>query len=413
MFQLIYYILFMITLIYGAYFFLTGVFAFKNMNKRLIKRHIPKHKFAILVAARNEEVVIGNLVKSLKNQDYPESLYDIYVIPNNCTDNTGKAAKKAGAKVMECTIPVKSKGEVLKFAFEKLQSKKDLDAYIIFDADNAVHKNFLKRMNDALCDGHRVAQGFRDSKNAGDNWISGSYSIFYWIQNFFHNKSRMQMNGSASINGTGFMVKKEIIDEYGFDTVTMTEDIEFTAQCAIRNIPIVFVEDAITYDEQPVDFNTSWKQRKRWSTGNLQCLKTYYKQLLKGYQKNNNIACFDMLLMFMAPAIQILGCFLVAMLTIFRIFDIKLYDIFAFFFAYGIIFFILSYLANIVINMFIIKYNGRQSEDVISGILLFTFFIITWVPINFICLFKKELVWIPIKHTRNVEMEELVKDTIN
>ncbi|MEG2322041.1 MAG: glycosyltransferase family 2 protein [Bacilli bacterium] len=408
MLQFIYYILFIIVLAYGLYFLTTGLFGFKNMNKKIIKKHKPKNKFAILVASRNEEDVIASLVSSLKKQDYPKDLYEIYVIPNNCTDNTEAVAKKAGAKIIKCTIPVKSKGEVLKFTFDKL-NKKDIDAYLIFDADNVVHKDYLSRMNDALCDGHKVAQGFRDSKNPSDNWISGSYSIFYWIQNFFFNKARMQMGGSSSINGTGFMVKKEIIDEFGFDTVTLTEDIEFTAQCALNHIKIVFVEEAITYDEQPVEFKTSWKQRKRWSIGNIQCYKKYHKALLRTYQKTNYIACLDMLLTFMAPFMQILSCILTFVLFLFRIFDVQLFDLFAYMYAYGIIFFIIAYIGNVVINIFIVRYNHKSVKDILSGILLFTFFILTWIPINFICLFKKDFTWEPIKHNRNVDIDDLTK----
>ena len=309
MIQIIYYILFILTLAYGLYFAITGLFGFKNINKKLLKQHKPKHHFAILIASRNEENVIGNLVSSLIKQNYPDDLYDIYVIPNNCDDDTEKVAKKAGANIIKCTVPTKSKGEVLKFTFDKLKNK-DIDAYVIFDADNVVHPDFLARMNDALCEGHKVAQGYRDSKNPGDNWISGSYSIFYWIQNFFFSKARMQIGGSAGINGTGFMIKKEIIDEYGFNTVTLTEDVEFTAQCALNHIGVFFVEDAITYDEQPLEFKASWKQRKRWSLGNLQCFKTYYKKLFRTYTKTRFLPCFDMFLTFMAPYVQVISCVL-------------------------------------------------------------------------------------------------------
>ena len=69
-----------------------------------------------------------------------------------------------------------------------------------------MHPDFISRMNDTLCSGYRVAEGFRDSKNITDNWISGSYSLFYYMQNFFFNKSRMTMGLSGSINGTGFNV---------------------------------------------------------------------------------------------------------------------------------------------------------------------------------------------------------------
>jgi cellulose synthase/poly-beta-1,6-N-acetylglucosamine synthase-like glycosyltransferase len=408
MIQFIYYILFIITLTYALYFGITGLFGFKNMNKKLIKKHKAKNKFAILIASRNEEEVVPSLIKSLLKQNYPSELFDVYVIPNNCTDNTEKVSLKAGAKIIKCTVPTKSKGEVLKFTFDKL-SKEDIDAYVIFDADNVVHPDFLARMNDALCEGYKVAQGFRDSKNPGDNWISGSYSIFYWIQNFFFSKARMQMGGAASINGTGFMVKKEIIDEYGFNTVTLTEDVEFTAQCALNNIKVMFAEDAITYDEQPTKFKASWKQRKRWSMGNIQCFKTYYKKLFTTYRKTGYIACLDMLLSFMAPFIQILATILTVVLFVFKILNIQLYDVFSYMYAYGIIFFAASYIANIILNIFIVKYNKKSVKEILSGILLFTIFMLTWIPINFICIFKKDLTWEPIKHSRNVDIDEIKK----
>lgn len=408
MIQFIYYVLFIISLTYALYFGITGLFGFKNMYKKLVKKHKAKHKFAVLIASRNEEEVVPNLIKSLMKQNYPSELFDVYVIPNNCTDNTEKVSKEAGAKIIKCTIPTKSKGEVLKFTFDKL-SKSDIDAYVIFDADNVVHPDYLARMNDVLCEGHKVAQGFRDSKNPEDNWISGSYSIFYWIQNFFFSKARMQMGGAASINGTGFMVKKEVIDEYGFNTVTLTEDVEFTAQCALNNIKVFFAEEAITYDEQPTEFVASWKQRKRWSMGNIQCFKTYAGKLFNTYRKTGYIACLDMLLSFAAPFFQILTTLLTAVLFIFKIFDIQLYDVFSYMYSYGIIFFIVAYLSNILLNIFIVIYNKKSVKKVLSGILLFTVFMITWIPINFICVFKKDMTWEPIKHSRKVDIDEIEK----
>lgn len=407
MIQFIYYILFILCLAYGLYFFITGFFGFKNINKKLLKKYKSKNKFAVLIASRNEEAVIGHLVKSLLNQNYPKDLYDVYVIPNNCTDETEKVAKEAGAKIIKCTVPTKSKGEVLKFTFEKLSKNKDIDAYIIFDADNVVHPEFLSKMNDALCEGYKVAQGFRDSKNPGDNWISGSYSIFYWIQNFFFSKARMQMGGSASINGTGFMIKKEIIDEYGFDTYTLTEDVEFTAQCALRGIKVGFVEDAITYDEQPTEFKASWKQRKRWSMGNIQCFRRYNKDLFRTYSKTGFIPCLDMLLSFMAPYIQILTTILTVILILFKVFNVELYDVFSYMYAYGLLFFFITYLANVILNIFVIKYNKKSVKDILPGILLFTLFMLTWIPINFICMFKKDLTWEPIKHKRGMGIDEI------
>ena len=59
------------------------------------------HKFMAIIPAHNEEAVVGNLIESLKNQNYDKDLYDIYVIADNCTDNTAKISKEAGAIVYE------------------------------------------------------------------------------------------------------------------------------------------------------------------------------------------------------------------------------------------------------------------------------------------------------------------------
>ena len=405
---IIYYILFALSFIFGMYFAVTGLFGFKNYHKSMFGRHKPKYKFAIIVPSRNEEKVIGGLIKSLKKQRYPEKLYEIYVVPNNCTDDTAGAAKKAGATVIDCTVPVKVKADVLQFVFKKLKPRDDIDAYVIFDADNLVHPNFLARMNDALCEGVEVAQCFRDAKNMGDNWLTGSYTLFYFIQNFFFNRARMNFSGSAAINGTGFMIKKEVVKD-GFNTKTLTEDSEFTGQCALRGIQVAFVEEAITYDEHPQNFWASWKQRKRWTSGCISCLQIYGKDLIKTFFKIGHIACFDMVMMYLCPIVMVLGFFLSIVLIVFHFTGVELFDFFSYLYAMGILFFVLAYLATVAMNIFVVKYNKKSIKNVLSGIILFALFLATWIPINIICIFKKTEHWEEIKHDRSdVDLDELI-----
>ncbi|MBR1376216.1 MAG: glycosyltransferase family 2 protein [Bacilli bacterium] len=404
----VYYVIFYLSLTYGLFFFVTGLWGFAKNGRKQITNHKPKTRFAILIAARNEEKVIGNLIGSLKKQNYPEDLYKIYVIANNCTDNTAKVAKKAGAELLPCEVPVKTKGDVLKHIFAKFMDKDDVDAFAIFDADNIVDPNFLKEMNNALLSGFNVAEGNRDSKNVTDNWLSGSYSLFYYMQNFFFNKARMNMGLSAAINGTGFVVKKSIIEKYGFNPLTLTEDSEFTAQCSLNGERIAYVEKAITYDEHPIRFIDSWNQRKRWSKGTLQCLKTYGGRLFANIFKNSNMTSLDMLMMFLAPIVQVVALIMVAMLAGFKYFGIELIDIFSYVFASGILFFIVTYLIGVLTNVFIFKINKQNLKEVTSSIFLFALFILTWIPINIVCMIKKDVTWKPISHDRNVDMEKLL-----
>ena len=206
--KVLYYLLLVITLIYSFYFSIIGFYGLLKRKKNKLKKIDKINKFAILIAARNEENVIGNLIDSLYKMDYPKEYYNVYVIPNNCTDKTSEVSKEHGAKVIECTVKTKTKSDVLRFAFDKLKNKDD-DAYIIFDADNIVDKNFVKEMNNILNNGYNVAQGLREAKNPNNSWVSGSYAIYYILTNLFINLSRFKMNISCSVNGTGFMVSKK------------------------------------------------------------------------------------------------------------------------------------------------------------------------------------------------------------
>lgn len=400
-------------IIYSAYYIITGIFTFINNKKKKIRNYRAKHKFAVVIAARNEEKVINNLISSLKKQNYPKNLYDIFVIPNNCTDNTEIIVQKAGVHIIDCQGNIDSKGEALKYGFKFIyQNYPEFDAYCVFDADNIVHPNFLRRMNDTLCSGYKVAQGYRDSKNPSDTWISSCYSLFYLIQNFFFNQSRHNMGLSASINGTGFMISREFFKNNGFETLTLTEDIEFAAQCALCNEKIAFVKDAITYDEQPLNFSQSWKQRKRWSIGTMQCFRLYTPKLFKIAIKEKIPQAFDMALFFIAPFIQILTLIVFGVLILHNIINIKVFDISTLLYDYHILFLIFVYLISILLSTFVVLVENKKIRKTFKGILTLSIFILTWIPINIICLISKNNKWEPIEHSRIIDIDSIIDTNI-
>jgi len=394
--------------IYGVYLGITGILAFKKLRSPMYKKHSPKNRFAIIIPARNEEFVIKHLLDSIKNQDYPNELYETFVIPNNCTDNTKEVAIQSGAKVLNCKKTIKNKGDVLRVAFQKLRKNKNIDAYIIFDADNIVHHEFLQKMNDVLCEGYEVAQGNRDSKNPHDNWISSSFSIYFWIQNFFYNRSRMFMKGSATISGTGFMVKKSVIDEDGFDTSSLTEDLEFTIQCALNGRDIAYVEDAITFDEQTSNFWHSIHQRSRWTSGSYQCLKKCGVDLVKQLFLKRKIVFFDLLIRFIAPFVQILTLPL-SILGIYKTMQLINFDTLGASVLIALGSTLMSTIPTWLINIFISAYYKQlKPSKIMHGIILFPIFMLTWLPINIKCIFAEESTWKEIKHSRNIDIQELI-----
>ncbi len=403
MLKILTYIVMVITSFYLLYFVIMAIGIFKKKKEKVLVDK--KNNFAVIIAARNEEAVIANLIKSLKKQNYPKEHYEIYVIVNNCTDNTEEEARKAGAKVIVCTEKVKSKGEVLKFTFNKLKKEKDIDAYVIFDADNLVHRDFLSKMNDSLNMGYSVVQGFRDTKNVSDNWLSCSYAIMYYIQNLFLNKSRYNLGKSSFINGTGFVIKKELIDKNGYDPKTVTEDIEFVAMCAINGEKIAFNDEAITYDEQVNKFIPSLKQRKRWSIGTMECLRGYFTELIKTGFKNRRFECFDIIIFYLSIVVHVIGN-LAPIFAILGLF-INFKSLTIGYFISTLAISLCSYVIGVVLRAFLLKKYNKSIKDNIGGILFFDLFILSWAPVNFVCLFLKKCNWESIKHDRNIDIEEV------
>lgn len=402
--NLVYNVVMILCFLFSLYFVITGLFTFKTFKPKKLQNK--SHKFAILVPCRNEEKVIGNLIDSLKKQKYPHNYFDYYVIPNNCEDSTKKVALEKKAKIIDIDVPVKSKGEVLKYTFNYLKDS-NYDAYIIFDADNVVHENFLKAINEKLNEDFLVVQGFRDAKNPQDNYLSGGYAMFYYLQNVFFNASRMNLNRSSAINGTGFCIKKEVIDKYGFDVKTLTEDSEFTGLCAINNIKIGFAKEAITYDEHPTKFKTSWIQRKRWTSGCYACLKRLGKNLIKNFWQKSSFTSFDCLLYYLSPIIQIIS-FVLPLIMCFSKF-IKGITINTLIIDFTSLYFlIIFYLGSIIINIITIKMLNKKIKDYYKGIFGFYIFILSWIPINIVCLFKKTKTWEQIKHNKNINIENIL-----
>lgn len=241
----------------------------------LMPREVPPPegllRFAVLVPARNEEGCIAGIVESIRAQNYPRELVDIYVIPNHCTDGTARAAEEAGAQILTVSQTVRSKGDVLHQAFETLLAEKEHQAYCVFDADNEAAPDFLAQMNRALSSGYRAAKSRILAKNPHDSLTCGCYEIYFCSANLFLNTARQKLGLSARLIGTGFGVTRELMEELGgWNTETLTEDAEFYAQLAARGEKIAYCSGAVTYDEEPVSFLESMTQRRRWMSGVIQ-----------------------------------------------------------------------------------------------------------------------------------------------
>ena len=257
------------------------------------------HDYAVLISARNEQAVIGDLLRSLKQQTYDAGHIHIFVMADNCTDDTARIAREAGATVYERYDRQKvGKGYALEALMAHLQEDhpEGFDGYFVFDADNILSPNYIEEMNRTFSDGYEIVTSYRNSKNYGDSWISAGYALWFLRESRYLNHARHLLKTSCAVGGTGFLFGRGVAEEMGgWPFHTLVEDIEFSVYEITKGRKIGFSVDAVLYDEQPVGFRQSWRQRSRWAKGALQVFSKYGLRLMKGVFRGS-FSCFDMLM---------------------------------------------------------------------------------------------------------------------
>ena len=288
---------------------------------------------------------------------------------------------------------------------QKIDEDAPYDALCIFDADNIVDKNFLKAMNKKLCQGEEVVQGYRDIKNPTDSWVSAGYALFYWTMNRFYHLARYNLGLSPLINGTGFMVKFDVIKPEGWNTNTLTEDIEFSLKRIISGKRLGWATDAIVYDEQPVGFKQSWKQRTRWTVGHIQCMSEYTKPLASAVKEHKTMMNFDGLLYILGsiPMFILTIALLVLNFIIFAANGMTAVDLVINCLRYLIPTFLLPIFTAVLIMVL----DKKPIRPMLKGLLCYPLFLGSWILINFKCLFKRDTSWDKIEHVRNVKINEV------
>lgn len=270
--------------------FINGLYKFRDIYKytgvvltRKFKKAANYHKYAILVAARNESVVIGNLVDSIRKQDYPKELVDIFVVADNCTDDTADVARSYGAVCYERFDKVNcTKGYALQFLVKNIAKDYGIDnyeGYFIFDADNLLKHDYITHMNNSFDAGEKIVTSYRNTKNFDDNWISASYGV-HWLRTVRNeHRARSLFRLATRIQGTGFLFASELLRD-GWNYTSLTEDRAFCADAVAKGYKISYNNEAEFFDEQPIDMKTAMTQRIRWAKGHLQAFAETGPQLL-------------------------------------------------------------------------------------------------------------------------------------
>lgn len=395
-----------IIFLFTLYYFVIGFFGLWRFKEEKVTEAVKK--LAVIVAAHNESAVIGQLVVNLKDLRYPKELYDIYVIADNCSDNTAEIAREAGAIVCERTHPTKkSKGYALEWMFERIFEMKDkeYDAVVVFDADNLVHPDFLMEMNHHLCKGSKIIQGYLDAKNPYDTWVAGTFAIAFWVIDHVSHLAKTNIGLSAVLGGTGMCITTDVIREQGWRATCLVEDMEFTMKSLATGIKTTWAHDAIVYDEKPLTFMQSWRQRKRWAQGQFDVAHRFIPKMLKEGIKQRKPYIWDGCIYLLQPHFLMISTFFII---------ISYVQLWTHPFYTNIYSILPSTLMTIImlgqyILPMIILLKIKAKPKAWLYLLLYPVFIYSWIPIIFLgFIHRNEHEWSHTQHTRSMTYEQLM-----
>ena len=361
-------IMFLIGVYYTAVAFFS-LFSLKKASPENSKKH-----FAAVIPAHNEADVLAALIESIRTADYPPELIDIYVVADGCSDNTAETARRQGAFVFEKSSAT-CKGDALRFAFEGIKDT-EFDYVAVFDADNVVHPNFFREINEELSDGKLVVQGYIDSKNPYESWVANAHSIWYWLTNRTIQSGRGKLNLGCRLGGTGFVLAKEVLALVPWNTETLAEDSEYTCALALSGIKVGYADLAVVYDEKPASFSQSVHQRRRWATG-LRDVQGEYtlKLMLKGK--------FNAVLGLWSDFLYPFSCFALLFVSVFA--DM---GVFASTAGKAVLWFYLT--ANLIISLIALVADRKLNCKNVLNIFGFVLYMVSWIPVGFVGIFERD-----------------------
>ena len=407
----------MVSRILAALVFICYLYQIVYLFVPMLKKNRPHGKaimnrYAVLIAARNEENVLPYLLESIAAQDYPGELVDVYVVADNCTDGTAYTARKHGATVFErFNTKQIGKGYALNFLLGQMKNTGVLDnydAFLVFDADNLLRPDYISQMNRTCSDGYEAFCGYRNSKNFADNWISAGYALWFIHDSVHLNQSRMLLGTTCAVSGTGFGFRRSLLEKCGgWHFFTLTEDIEFDTWCATHGVRIGFCREAMLYDEQPTSLRQSWRQRTRWVQGGIQVSIKYAAQLLRGILRGGRAGYAS----FETATLSLWGYGVSALASGLAIVCTFLTERWP-----GVFLALGTAAVGMYVSMLIVgaltllgewdKTPGSSAKQ-LPGMFTFPFFMMTFVPIAISAIFCK-FGWQPIAHTVAVPVSSMM-----
>ena len=248
-------------------------------------------QIATVIFAQDEALVIGEtvetVVKALGAND------KLFVIADNCTDDTASIAAKAGANVFARPgEKASSKGDALAWFLSRYQNQlQPFSFLLVLDADTKIDPDFFKIIRANTPNGtntpNRVAfQCFIAPLYENQSPMGKLAALSYLLDQYISDRIRTFLGWPVRLRGTGMLIKPEILYEIGNQLETKVEDIALSLLLTKKGVHIGRIDEAVVYDPIPDTAAATSRQRARWFRGQWHAIWLYRREvaslLIKG-----------------------------------------------------------------------------------------------------------------------------------
>ena len=237
----------------------------------------------VVVAARDEEAVIGRLVERVTRLSWPAEQLRLWVIDDGSEDRTPQRLTALQADHPQLRVLRRNRGDgggksgALNLVLEQLQGR----WMLVLDADADLAPDLLKRLIPFAESGGWAAVQLRKAEvNAEANWLTRAQAMEMAFDAFIQ-EGRLARGGLAELRGNGQLLRRDAVHSAGgFNEATITDDLDLSFRFLLAGLPVGVLWNPPVFEEAVLSLSALWRQRQRWAEGGLQRFFDYGDQLL-------------------------------------------------------------------------------------------------------------------------------------
>ena len=273
-------------------------------------------RFGVLVPAHNEEPVIGRTLDSLAKVDYARELYEVFVIADNCDDETEAIARGRRVHVLvRSDEELRGKGYAIAWALDQLPLS-ELDAVAFVDADSVVDSGFLQEMSDEIKSGASVVQGRYEVLESGSSVARSLRSISFALVHYVRPLGRSVFGGQCGLKGNGMAISTAVLRDAGWQAFSIVEDSEQSAYLLEKGYKTAFAPDARVFGEMPLTLGGSRSQNLRWESGRVGVAWRWVPRLVRRGLQRRSIVSLEAAVDLLLPPISVIASLALAALAV-------------------------------------------------------------------------------------------------